>query len=178
LKSVSVCVCFHSRPDWKGNIKFHINSVSIQLTWSIFLDFFQNKIIDNKSKDGALWSNLCSILPYMLRINKKKQWKISNCSINFFKINFKFLCRHLFCQLNYCLFLYFRHNLYKRQKFSNSTTCRCKLDFSIYFLSIFNYLNSVNFLFVKFYNSMEHFRLHFFIKKPLYRNHLRDDARS
>ena len=27
-----------------GNIKLHINSVSIQLTWSIFLDFFQNKI--------------------------------------------------------------------------------------------------------------------------------------
>jgi hypothetical protein len=57
---------------WKvGNIKFHINSVSIQLTWSIFLYFFQNKIIDDKSKDGAMWSILCSILPYMLRIKKK-----------------------------------------------------------------------------------------------------------
>ncbi len=48
---------------------------------------------------------------------QKKQWKISNCSINFFKINFKFLCRHLFCHmmrvLNYCLFLYFRHNISK-----------------------------------------------------------------
>ena len=29
--------------------------------------------------------------------------------------------------LNYCLFLYFRHNLYKRQNFSNTTTFRCKL---------------------------------------------------
>jgi len=29
--------------------------------------------------------------------------------------------------LNYCLFLYFRHHLYKRQNFSNTTTCRCKL---------------------------------------------------
>jgi hypothetical protein len=29
--------------------------------------------------------------------------------------------------LNYCLFLYFRHNLYKRQNFSNTSTCRCKL---------------------------------------------------
>ena len=28
--------------------------------------------------------------------------------------------------LNYCLFLYFRHNLNKRQNFSN-TTCRCRL---------------------------------------------------
>jgi len=54
-----------------GNIKFHINSVSIQLTWSIFLEFFQNKIIDEKSEDGALWSILCSILPYILRIKKK-----------------------------------------------------------------------------------------------------------
>ena len=73
-----------------GNIKFHINSVSIQLTWSVFLDFFQTKIIDDKSKDGALWSILCSILPYVLRIKKKKQWKISSYSINFFKINLSF----------------------------------------------------------------------------------------
>ena len=29
--------------------------------------------------------------------------------------------------LNYCLFLYFRHNLYERQNFSNTTTSRCKL---------------------------------------------------
>jgi len=55
-----------------GNIKFHIDSVSIQLTWSIFLDFFQNKIIDDKYKVGALWSILCSILPCMLRIKKKQ----------------------------------------------------------------------------------------------------------
>ena len=55
-----------------GNIKFHVNSVAIQLTRSIFLDFFQNKIIDDKSKGGALWSILCSILPYMLRIKKKQ----------------------------------------------------------------------------------------------------------
>ena len=34
-----------------GNIKFHINSISIQFTLTIFLDFFQNKIIDDKSKD-------------------------------------------------------------------------------------------------------------------------------
>jgi len=37
-----------------GNIKFHINSVSIQLTWSIFLDFFHNIIFDDKSEDGPL----------------------------------------------------------------------------------------------------------------------------
>jgi hypothetical protein len=54
-----------------GNIKFYTNSVSIRLSWSIFFDFFQNKIIDDKSRDGALWSILCSILPYMLRIKKK-----------------------------------------------------------------------------------------------------------
>ena len=36
--------------------KFHINSVAIQITWSIFLDFFQNKIIDDEFRDGALWS--------------------------------------------------------------------------------------------------------------------------
>ena len=41
-------------PGYPGNIQLHINSVSIQLTCSIFLDFFQNKIIDDKSKDGAL----------------------------------------------------------------------------------------------------------------------------
>jgi len=34
--------------------------------------------------------------------------------------------------LNYCLFLYFRHNLNKRQNFSNTTTCRCKLGFFQY----------------------------------------------
>ncbi len=42
------------------------------------------------------------------------------------------MCRQLFCVmmhvLNYCLaFLYFWHNLYKRQNFSNTTTFRCKL---------------------------------------------------
>jgi len=37
-----------------GNNKFHINSISIQFTLSIFLDFFLNEIIDDKSKDGAL----------------------------------------------------------------------------------------------------------------------------
>ena len=46
------------------------------------------------------------------------------------------MCRHLFCLimhvLNYCLFLYFRHNLYKRQKFSNTSTCRWKLNFFQY----------------------------------------------
>jgi hypothetical protein len=51
------------------------------------------------------------------------------------------LCRHLFCLmmhvLNYCLFLYFRHNLYKRQNFSNTTTCRCKLCKFGFFQSIF-----------------------------------------
>ena len=39
------------------------------LTWSIFLDFFQNIIIDDKSQDGALWSILCStFLPKSLYI--------------------------------------------------------------------------------------------------------------
>ena len=46
-KSVDCC---------KVNIKFHINSVSIPLTLSIFLDFFQNKIIEDKSKDGAFYA--------------------------------------------------------------------------------------------------------------------------
>ena len=41
-------------------------------------------------------------------------------------------------------------------------------DFTVCFLSIFNHLNSINFLFFKFYNSIKHFRLYFFIKKPLY----------
>jgi len=49
-----------------------LSFVSIQFTLSIFVDFFQNKIIDDKSKDGALRSILCSILPYMLRIEKKQ----------------------------------------------------------------------------------------------------------
>ena len=91
-------------PDWQGNtsnptqvkhkilyfstltrnIKFHINSVSIQFSWSIFLDFFQNKIFNDKSKDGALWSILCFILTCMLRIKKKKLWKISIYSPFFF----------------------------------------------------------------------------------------------
>ena len=57
--------------EYEGNIMFHINSISIQFTIPLFLDFFQNKTIDDKSKDGALWSILCSILPYMLRIKKK-----------------------------------------------------------------------------------------------------------
>ena len=55
--------------------------------------------------------------------------------------------------LNYCLFLYFRHNLNKRQNFSNSTTCRCRLcksDFFNIFLSIFNHLSSIYFLFFNF----------------------------
>ncbi len=68
------------------NIKFHINSVSIQLTWSIFLDFFQNKIIDGKSKDGALWSILCSILPYMLRIKKQNNERYRTIQSIFFKL--------------------------------------------------------------------------------------------
>ncbi len=38
---------------------------------------------------------------------------------------------------------------------------------SIYLLSIFNLLNSISFLFFKFYNSIEHFRLHF-LSKNLY----------
>ena len=54
-----------------GNIKFHINSVSIQLTLSIFLDFFQSKIIDDKSEDGALWSiDLWSTGPLIILIIK------------------------------------------------------------------------------------------------------------
>jgi len=51
------------------------------------------------------------------------------------------LCRHLFCLmmhvLNYCLFLYFRHNLYKIQNFSNTTTYRCKLCKLRFFQYIF-----------------------------------------
>ncbi len=39
--------------------------------------------------------------------------------------------------LNYCLFLYFRHRLYKRQNFSNTTTCRCKLCKLEFFQYIF-----------------------------------------
>ncbi len=132
-----VFLCCRGR--W-GNIKFHINSVSIQLTWSIFLGFFQNKIIDDKSEDGALWSISCSILPYMLRIKKKTMKDIEPFNQFFFKLIYVF-CRHLFCLmmhvLNYCLFLYFRHNLYKRQNFCNITTCRCKLDFfNIFFVNI------------------------------------------
>jgi hypothetical protein len=60
--SNAINVQFHTNAHRNlGNITLHINSVSIQLTRSIFFDFFQNKIIDKKSKDGALWSILCSI---------------------------------------------------------------------------------------------------------------------
>ena len=52
--------------------------------------------------------------------------------------------------LNYCLFLYFRHDLNKRQNFNNTTTCWCQLDFFNIFLSIFSHLNSINFLFLNF----------------------------
>ncbi len=136
-----------------GNIKFHINSVLIQLTWSIFHDFFQNKIIYNKSKDGALWSILCSILPYMLRF-KKKQWKISNYSINFFKINLS-SCVDIYF-VSWCMYWIYAYFCslditYKKDKISvilqhvNANYANC--FFSIYFLSIFNHLNSINFLF-------------------------------
>jgi hypothetical protein len=89
-----VIVCFYSfisfnplfhdpqKSNFLGNIKFH---KKIQLTWSIFLDFFQNKIIDDKSKGGALWSILCSILQYMLRIKKKNNERYRT---KFFKIHF------------------------------------------------------------------------------------------
>ena len=53
----------------------------------IFLDFFQNKIIDEKSKNGALWRIVCSILPYMLRIKKKKTMKDTELfNQSFFKL--------------------------------------------------------------------------------------------
>ena len=59
----------------------------------------------------------------------------------------------------------FRRRAHHRQMLRNA-----RLSFTIFrffnlFLTIFNYLNSINILFVKFYNSMEHFRLHFFYKK-------------
>ena len=72
--------------EYEGNIMFHINSISIQFTIPLFLDFFQNKTIDDKSKDGALWSILCSILLYMLRIKKNNErYRIKkNLSIDLF----------------------------------------------------------------------------------------------
>ena len=158
-----------------GNSKFHINSVSFQLTWSIFLGFYQNKIIDDKSKDGALWSILCSILPYMLRI-KKKTMKDIELFNQFFLNQFKFLWKHLFCLmmhlLNYCLFIYLRHNLYKRQTFSNTTTCRCKLC-NIDFFNMFFYQSSIiwiqlTFYFINFIIGWCILGSTFFIKKPLY----------
>ena len=45
--------CFGMKWFTNGNVKFHINSLSIQLAWSILIDFFQNKIIGDKSSDGA-----------------------------------------------------------------------------------------------------------------------------
>jgi len=54
-----------------------LSFISIQYQFNLhdqfLLDFFQNKIFDDKSKDGALWSILCSILPYMLRIKKNNE---------------------------------------------------------------------------------------------------------
>jgi len=135
------------------NIKFHIISVSIQLTWSIFLDFFQNKIIDDRSKDGALWSILCSILPYTLRI-KKKQWKISNYWINFFKINLGF-CLDIYF-VSWCMhwiiaYFYIFDIIYIKDKISETLlhvdANYANWIYSIHFLSIFNHLNSIYFLF-------------------------------
>ena len=68
-----------------------LSFISIQLTWSIFLDFFQNKTIDDKSKDGALWSILCSVLPYMLKIKKKTMKDIELFNNFFFKLIYAFV---------------------------------------------------------------------------------------
>ncbi len=55
--------------------------------------FFQNKTMnktDDKSKDGALWSILCSILPYMLRFKKQNNERYRAIQSIFLKINLSF----------------------------------------------------------------------------------------
>ena len=63
------------------------------------------------------------------------------------------MCINLFCLmmhvLNYCLFLYKIHILYKRQNFSN-TTCRCKLR-KLDFFNMFFYQYSIIWIQLTFY---------------------------
>jgi len=56
---------------FKGILSFIYIWYQFNLPHQFLIDFFQNKIINDKSKDGALWSILCSTLPYMLGIKKK-----------------------------------------------------------------------------------------------------------
>jgi hypothetical protein len=66
--------------EYSVSYQFSINS-----TYMInFSCFFQNKIIDDKSKDGALWSILCSISPYMLRIKKQNNERYRTIQSIFF----------------------------------------------------------------------------------------------
>jgi len=107
------------------------------------------------------------------------------------------LCKHLFCLmmhvLNYFLFLYFRHNLYERQNFSNTTTSRCKLcklgffqyifyQYSIIWIQLtcnfFNFIIRWSILGSTFLSKSlciqwyiyqnDIFMIYLFIKKPLY----------
>jgi len=135
-----------------------------------------------------LWSILCSILPYLLRI-KKKTIKDIELFNQFFTFAFHFFHFKTFSgkvEKWFFHFFHFHFRFWKVKKslfhFSRKSEKRkllffafqcmdanyTNLIFSIYFLSIFNHLNSINVLFFNFYNSMEHFRLHFFIIKPLY----------
>ena len=72
---------------WINEIKGILRFISIQFTLSIFFEFFQNKIINDISKDGASWSILCSILPYMLRIKKKTMKDIELFNQFFFNLS-------------------------------------------------------------------------------------------
>ncbi len=79
---IPLATALNKGPKRKGILNF----ISIQLIWSIFLDFFQNKIIDDKSKNGSLWSILCSILLYILRIKKKTMKDIELINQFFLKL--------------------------------------------------------------------------------------------
>jgi len=81
-----------------------LSFISIQFTLSIFLDFFQNKIFDDKSKDGALWSILCFILPYKLRIQKKNNEKFRTIQSIFKLTSF---CVEIY--LSWCMYSKYKH---------------------------------------------------------------------
>ncbi len=160
-------------PSFLGILSFISIRYQFNLHDQFFLVFFKTKLLMINLKMehcGAFYDPSC----HMLRI-KKKQWKISNYSINFFKINLSFCVVIYFaswCMYWIIAYFYILDIIYIKDKISvtllHVAANYANWIFSIHFVSKFNHLNSINFLFSKFYNSMEHLRLHFFIKKPSY----------
>jgi len=156
---------------YKVSYQFSINSTYMI---NFFLIFFKTKLlmINLKMEHCGTFYAPSYHICWEFKQNIKD---IELFNLFFIKINLRFCVDIYF--VSWCMywiivyFWFFWHNLYKRQNFSNATTCRCnlcKLDsLNIFFVNIQSFEFNQLFIF-KFHNSMELFRLHLFIKKPLY----------